>query len=758
MWKLRSVFGLLSFLLLCSSAILVAAQRSGSRGSRWQTLSGDAPLVIARGGFSGIFPDSSLYAYSLAVQTGLSNLHVWCDVQLTRDGAGICFPDVRLENGSDIDIVYRNRRSTYVVNGVSTQGWFSVDFTLDELTPVNLKQRIFSRAPNFDGTPMQILTVDDVVTQTKPPGLWLNIPHDAFFSQHNLSMRSFVLSASRRVIVNYISSPEVGFLRSIVSRFRTGPTKLVFQFLRPDDVELTTNQTYGSLLNNLTLIRTFAAGILVPKYYIWPVDNSQYLLNYTSLVLDAHAAGLEVFASNFANDAALPYDYSFDPVAEYLSYMDNGRFSVDGVLSDFPITPSETVDCFSHIGRNDTVQAKILVISNEGASGDYPGCTDSAYNKAVSDGVDILDCPVQMTNDGIPFCLGSINLRDRTNVAQSDFSNRATNNPDLNIENGIFAYNLTWTEIQSLRPAISNPYTNFSLFRNPRARNDGNLMQLSDFLAFANNASSVSGVLISIENAAYLAENQGLDVTDAVLDALSQAGYNNQTTKKIMIKSSDSAVLTMFKTRSNYELVYLVDEDVRDILNSTIVEIKRFASSVVVSKRSVFPTDKAFLTGETTVVPKLQAFNLPVYVQFFRNEFVSQPWDFFSDAYVEMNTHVSYMGINGVITDFPATAAKYRRNRCLGYREIPLYMTPVQPGGLISLMAPHFLPPAEAPSGILREDDVTEPPLPRWSRGPPNSGNGSTAPGPTPPNGQPTLVASTILSGIAVLLAAFVLC
>lgn len=92
-----------------------------------------------------------------------------------------------------------------------------------------------------------------------------------------------------------------------------------------------------------------------------------------------------------------------------------------------------------------------MVISSEGASGDYPGCTDRAYDKAVSDGADILDCPVQMSSDGIPFCLGSINLRDRTNVAQSDFSNLATDNPDLNIVDGIFAYSLNWSQIQTLR-------------------------------------------------------------------------------------------------------------------------------------------------------------------------------------------------------------------------------------------------------------------------------------------------------------------
>lgn len=169
-----------------------------------------------------------------------------------------------------------------------------------------------------------------------------------------------------------------------------------------------------------------------------------------------------------------------------------------------------------------------------------------------------------------------------------------------------------------------------------------------------------------MQNAAYLAEKQGLGVTESVIDALSQAGYHKETSKKIMIKSSDSAVLLRFRN-TNYELVYLVDEDISDIFNSTISEIKTFANSVVVSKISAFPKNKGFLTGKTTVVQKLQAFNLLVYVQLFQNEYASQAWDYFSDAYVEINSHVSE-GINGVITDFPATAARYRSkytSKCL---------------------------------------------------------------------------------------------
>ena len=53
--------------------------------------------------------------------------------------------------------------------------------------------------------------------------------------------------------------------------------------------------------------------------------------------------GLEVFASDFQNDIPISFNYSYDPVAEYLNFIDNENFSVDGVLSDFPLTSSEAI-------------------------------------------------------------------------------------------------------------------------------------------------------------------------------------------------------------------------------------------------------------------------------------------------------------------------------------------------------------------------------------------------------------------------------
>lgn len=99
----------------------------------------------------------------------------------------------------------------------------------------------------------------------------------------------------------------------------------------------------------------------------------------------------------------------------------------------------------------------LLVISFDGASGDYPGCTDKAYSKAVSDGVDIIDCTVQMTKDGIPFCMGSVNLIDGTTAAQQ-FSNLAVSIPELKTENAIHSFDLNWSDIKNLQGKLRKFY------------------------------------------------------------------------------------------------------------------------------------------------------------------------------------------------------------------------------------------------------------------------------------------------------------
>lgn len=164
----------------------------------------------------------------------------------------------------------------------------------------------------------------------------------------------------------------------------------------------------------------------------------------------------------------------------------------------------------------------------------------------------------------------------------------------------------------------------------------------------------------SFQLADYLAEKQGLTVTDAVIDALSKAGYDNPTSLKVLIQSSNSSVLLKFKDKKDYELVYKVNENFADVPDTTVQNIKTFADSVVVSKESVFPEISSFLTAATATVSRLKSSNLSVYVETFSNEFVSQAWDFFLDSTVEINSFVVGAKVDGVITDCPKTAARYK--------------------------------------------------------------------------------------------------
>lgn len=91
-----------------------------------------------------------------------------------------------------------------------------------------------------------------------------------------------------------------------------------------------------------------------------------------------------------------------------------------------------------------------MIITRNGASGTYPGSTDLAYKQAVDDGADIIDCSVQLSSDGVAFCLDTIDLNSGTN-ALSQFMTKSETIPELQAEAGVFSFQLSWDEIQSLK-------------------------------------------------------------------------------------------------------------------------------------------------------------------------------------------------------------------------------------------------------------------------------------------------------------------
>jgi hypothetical protein len=180
-------------------------------------------------------------------------------------------------------------------------------------------------------------------------------------------------------------------------------------------------------------------------------------------------------------------------------------------------------------------------------------------------------------------------------------------------------------------------------------------------LIFLISISSLTYLHFTLQNAAFVASSLGIDIVDNVNNALSDAGYNNLTAKEVMIQSSDSAVLVKLKQqKTKCKLVYTLPLGIGDASQSSLVDMKKFANAVVVERTSVFALSNDFIIRENSLVNDLQSVGLDVYAQVFRNEFVSQPWDFFGDATVEINNYVQSVNISGFITDFPKTVRRYK--------------------------------------------------------------------------------------------------
>ena len=94
-----------------------------------------APIVIANGGSSGIYPDQTYTAYNDAVNSTALPLGLLCDLQLTKDNQGICRQGWNLSETTNITIILTNTsvQSTYVIQGQSLTGYFSVDYTSKQL-------------------------------------------------------------------------------------------------------------------------------------------------------------------------------------------------------------------------------------------------------------------------------------------------------------------------------------------------------------------------------------------------------------------------------------------------------------------------------------------------------------------------------------------------------------------------------------------------------------------------------------------------
>ena len=100
------------------------------------------PLVIAHRGASGYLPEHTLEAYALAIAQGADFIEP--DLVATADGVLIARHENELSGTTDVAAHARfaSRRTAKRIDGRWIEGWFSEDFTLDEIRQLRARERL----------------------------------------------------------------------------------------------------------------------------------------------------------------------------------------------------------------------------------------------------------------------------------------------------------------------------------------------------------------------------------------------------------------------------------------------------------------------------------------------------------------------------------------------------------------------------------------------------------------------------------------
>ncbi|MDV5859618.1 glycerophosphodiester phosphodiesterase [Pseudomonas mendocina] len=325
------------------------------------THSASAPLVIAHRGASGYAPEHTLAAYALAILQGAD--YIEPDLVMTRDGQLVARHDNEL--GLTTDVAQRpefaERKRTQTVDGVSLEGWFSEDFTLAELKTLRAIERIPQQRPGntrFDGQ-FEIPTLQEIIdlaksleaSQQRVIGLYPETKHPTHFQRLNLAMEEPLLATLKRNGYDsaeapvYIQSFEVDNLQKLSKLTAIRLVQLLWVEGQPYDQQvLGSGLGYQQMITpeGLKNIARYASGIGPEKGMIIPRDAAGNLTKPTSLVRDAHAAGLKVHPYTFrAENAFLPTSLRSGDVpsnrgdidAELRAFLATG---IDGLFIDQP--------------------------------------------------------------------------------------------------------------------------------------------------------------------------------------------------------------------------------------------------------------------------------------------------------------------------------------------------------------------------------------------------------------------------------------
>ena len=321
-------------------ALLAAPSQSGA-----MTTSEPDPIVIAHRGASGLRPEHTIAAYTLAIEQGADFIEP--DLVPTKDGVLVARHENEISETTDVAAhpEFAARKGTKTIDGKAVTGWFVEDFTLAELKTLRARERLpLLRSTKYDGQ-FDVPTFDEILAlaRTCGVGVYPETKHPTYFASIGLGTDAPLLAALKRVGWDnadapvFIQSFEVANLKRLSKQTKVRLIQLLDASGAPADGA---KPSYAAMVTpaGLKAIAAYANGIGPARAMIYDGDGPA-----TSLVADAHAAGLKVHPWTFrAENLFLPKSYraGLDPRAhgrveeEIARYLELG---VDGFFTDFPL-------------------------------------------------------------------------------------------------------------------------------------------------------------------------------------------------------------------------------------------------------------------------------------------------------------------------------------------------------------------------------------------------------------------------------------
>ncbi|MFD7812519.1 glycerophosphodiester phosphodiesterase [Streptomyces sp. NPDC059785] len=334
-----------------------AAARHGSGGYRALP----TPTVIAHRGASGYRPEHTLGSYQLALDMGAHVIEAG-DLVPTKDGHLVCRHEPEIGGTTDVadHPEFAGRKTTKSLDGVATTGWFTEDFTLAELKTLRAAERIPGTRPHntlYNGrweipTFEEVLRWQDEQTRKRGKQVWIypEVKHPTYFRGLGLGVEERLARILRKhgkdgrnapVIIQSFEPTSIQRLDKLVDN----PLAVLLSTAssRPYDfVDTGDPRTVADLITpkGLKEIATYAQGIGPTLDLIIPRDASGALGTPTTLVADAHKAGLILHPYTMRNENTfLPANFrkGSDPTAygdafgAFQAYFETG---IDGIFSD----------------------------------------------------------------------------------------------------------------------------------------------------------------------------------------------------------------------------------------------------------------------------------------------------------------------------------------------------------------------------------------------------------------------------------------